>query len=61
MLRKGSLGRDWMVYGDDVEPLRLLVIYAPPGSERGLRDLPGCQVLSPGEVPQLSEGDSRIW
>lgn len=34
------------------EPLRLLVIYAPPGSERGLRDIPGCQVLPPGEVPQ---------
>jgi oxalate decarboxylase/phosphoglucose isomerase-like protein (cupin superfamily) len=34
------------------EPLRLLVIYAPPGSERGLRDIPGCQVLPAGEVPQ---------
>ena len=34
------------------EPLRLLVIYAPPGSERGLRDIPGCEVLPPGEVPQ---------
>lgn len=34
------------------EPMRLLVIYAPPGSERGLRDIPGCQVLPPGKVPQ---------
>ena len=34
------------------EPLRLLVVYSPPGSERGLRDIPGCQVLPPGKVPQ---------
>ena len=34
------------------EPLRLLVVYSPPGSERGLRDIPGCQVLPPGEVPE---------
>jgi oxalate decarboxylase/phosphoglucose isomerase-like protein (cupin superfamily) len=34
------------------EPMRLLVVYSPPGSERGLRDIPGCQVLPPGKVPQ---------
>ena len=34
------------------EPMRLLVIYAPPGSERGLREIPGCQVLPPGAVPE---------
>jgi oxalate decarboxylase/phosphoglucose isomerase-like protein (cupin superfamily) len=34
------------------EPMRLLVVYSPPGSERGLRDIPGCQVLPPGEMPK---------
>lgn len=33
------------------EPLRLLVVYAPAGPERILRDIPGCQVLAPGQVP----------
>lgn len=32
--------------GDDT--LRLIVVYSPPGSERGLRDIPGAQVLPPG-------------
>ncbi|MBC8159900.1 MAG: cupin domain-containing protein [Roseiflexaceae bacterium] len=27
------------------EPLRLLVVYAPAGPERLLRDIPGCQVI----------------
>lgn len=27
------------------EPLRLLVVYSPPGAERDLRDIPGCQVI----------------
>ena len=27
------------------EPLRLLVVYSPPGAERGLRDIPGCEVI----------------
>jgi oxalate decarboxylase/phosphoglucose isomerase-like protein (cupin superfamily) len=34
------------------EPLRLLVVYAPAGPERLLRDLPGCTVLAPGDVPR---------
>jgi len=34
------------------EPLRLIVIYAPAGSERELRTIPGCQVLPPGAVPE---------
>ncbi len=34
------------------EPLRLLIVYAPVGPERVLREIPGCQVLQPGEVPQ---------
>jgi mannose-6-phosphate isomerase-like protein (cupin superfamily) len=29
------------------EPLRLIVVYAPPGAERGLRDIPGCKVITP--------------
>jgi oxalate decarboxylase/phosphoglucose isomerase-like protein (cupin superfamily) len=33
------------------EPLRLLVVYAPTGPERILREIPGCQVLAPGQVP----------
>jgi oxalate decarboxylase/phosphoglucose isomerase-like protein (cupin superfamily) len=33
------------------EPLRLLVVYSPAGPERILRDIPGCQVLAPGQVP----------
>jgi oxalate decarboxylase/phosphoglucose isomerase-like protein (cupin superfamily) len=32
------------------EPMRLLVVYSPAGAERDLRDIPGCQVLPPGEV-----------
>ncbi len=27
------------------EPLRLLVVYAPPGAERLLREIPGCEVI----------------
>ncbi len=29
------------------EPLRLLIVYAPAGPERLLRDIPGCEVVSP--------------
>lgn len=29
------------------EPMRLLVVYAPAGPERILRDIPGCKVISP--------------
>ena len=31
------------------EPLRLLIVYTPPGPERALRDIPGCAVLAPGQ------------
>ena len=34
------------------EPMRLLVVYSPAGAERELRDIPGCQVLAPGQVPE---------
>jgi oxalate decarboxylase/phosphoglucose isomerase-like protein (cupin superfamily) len=33
------------------EPLRLLIVYAPAGPERLLREIPGCQVVPPGELP----------
>ena len=33
------------------EPLRLMIVYAPAGPERLLRDIPGCRVLPPGELP----------
>ena len=30
------------------ELMRLLIVYAPAGPERLLRDIPGCRVLPPG-------------
>ncbi|MDQ5854401.1 MAG: cupin domain-containing protein [Chloroflexota bacterium] len=33
------------------EPLRLLIVYAPAGPERALREIPGARVLPAGEVP----------
>jgi quercetin dioxygenase-like cupin family protein len=33
------------------EPMRLLVVYSPAGAERDLRDIPGCRVLPPGDLP----------
>lgn len=33
------------------EPMRLLVVYAPPGAERGLREIAGCEV-----IPAKGEG-----
>ena len=30
------------------EPLRLIIVYAPAGPERVLREIPGCQVVPPG-------------
>jgi oxalate decarboxylase/phosphoglucose isomerase-like protein (cupin superfamily) len=33
------------------EPLRLMIVYSPAGPERLLRDIPGCRVLPPGELP----------
>ena len=32
------------------EPLRLMVVYAPAGPERVLRDIPGCNIVPAGEV-----------
>lgn len=33
------------------ETLKLVAIYDPPGPELALRELPGCTVLPPGELP----------
>ena len=33
------------------EPMRLLVVYAPAGPERLLRDIPGSRVIPPGQIP----------
>jgi quercetin dioxygenase-like cupin family protein len=33
------------------EELLLLAVYAPPGPEAELRDLPGCEVVPDGEFP----------
>lgn len=32
------------------EPLKLIAVYAPPGPEALLRQLPGCEILPPGAV-----------
>ena len=32
------------------EPLRLLVVYAPAGPERVLREIPGCEVIPPADA-----------
>ncbi|MDT8897771.1 cupin domain-containing protein [Thermanaerothrix sp. 4228-RoL] len=33
------------------ETLKLIAIYAPPGPEIALRELPDCRILPPGELP----------
>ena len=37
------------------ETLTLLAVYAPPGPEAEIADLPGCTVLPPGELPVRGE------
>lgn len=34
------------------ETMHMVIVYTPPGSERMLRDIPGCRVLPPGQSPQ---------
>jgi len=41
----GTINRGW-------ETMQLLAVYAPPGPEKDLADLPGTEVLSPGEFPE---------
>lgn len=31
------------------EPMRLIIVYAPAGSEQLLRDIPGCRIVPPGQ------------
>ncbi len=33
------------------EPLKLVAIYAPPGPEAILRDMPECRVVPAGQIP----------
>ncbi len=33
------------------EALKLIAVYAPPGPEKALRELPECRVVPPGELP----------
>lgn len=40
----GTLNTGW-------EPLILLAVYAPPGPEAVLQDLPDCETIPPGEIP----------
>lgn len=40
----GTINTSW-------DPLILLVLYAPPGPEEVLRDLPECEIVPPGELP----------
>ncbi len=35
------------------EPMRVLALYNPGGSEKGLRELPDYRQLAPGETPKL--------
>lgn len=40
----GTINTTW-------EPMRILAVYGPPGPEENLADLPGCEILPPGELP----------
>jgi oxalate decarboxylase/phosphoglucose isomerase-like protein (cupin superfamily) len=33
------------------EPLRLIIVYAPTGPERILREIPGCRIVPAGQQP----------
>jgi oxalate decarboxylase/phosphoglucose isomerase-like protein (cupin superfamily) len=55
-LRPGMLvfipeGVDHSTMNTGWETLKLIAIYAPPGPEMALRELPDCRVLPPGELP----------
>ncbi|WP_047151297.1 cupin domain-containing protein [Aneurinibacillus tyrosinisolvens] len=34
------------------EPLKTFVVYSPAGAEKGLRELPDCRIVSPGQIPK---------
>ena len=40
----GTVNTNW-------ESLKLLAVYAPPGPEQQLADLPECEIVPPGELP----------
>ena len=40
------------------EPLLLLAVYAPPGPEDVLRDLPECDIVPAGELPTAENVDA---
>lgn len=44
----GTINTSW-------EPLLLLAVYAPPGPEEVLRDLPECEVIPAGELPTADD------
>jgi len=41
------------------EPMQIIIIYSPAGTERTLRDIPGCRVLPPGEAAPSDTTNSR--
>ncbi|NUB93742.1 cupin domain-containing protein [Haloterrigena sp. SYSU A121-1] len=41
------------------EPLLLLAVYAPPGPEAELRELPECEVVPAGELPTAENAASN--
>ncbi|ADB62837.1 Cupin 2 conserved barrel domain protein (plasmid) [Haloterrigena turkmenica DSM 5511] len=41
------------------EPLLLLAVYAPPGPEAELRELPECEVVPAGELPSVETAASN--
>jgi oxalate decarboxylase/phosphoglucose isomerase-like protein (cupin superfamily) len=43
-IEHGTINTSW-------KPLQLLAVYAPPGPEEQLADLPECEILPPGELP----------
>jgi len=34
------------------EQMKILAVYAPPGPEAQLRDMPECKIVPPGEIPE---------
>lgn len=41
------------------EPLLLLAVYAPPGPEEVLRELPECEIVPAGELPTAESVEDR--
>jgi oxalate decarboxylase/phosphoglucose isomerase-like protein (cupin superfamily) len=45
----GTINTGW-------ESLQLLAVYAPPGPEEEIADLPECEIVPPGETPTRESG-----